>query len=126
MQNHRAYSILGTMFTNGKGVAQSYPKAFYWYSKAAHQGYAGAQFVLGGLYLQGQGVTQDYYAAIEWLTKAAKQEYAMAYYILGLMHEAGLGTRQNYKQAKELYGQACDRGVQDGCDSYRQLNEQGF
>ena len=35
------------MFYKGKGVQQDYNKAFYWYEKAAQQGFADAQSVLG-------------------------------------------------------------------------------
>ncbi|EGE27627.1 tetratricopeptide repeat family protein, partial [Moraxella catarrhalis O35E] len=42
-----------------------------WYTKAANQGYADAQFNLALMYYEGQGVSQDDQKAVEWYTKAA-------------------------------------------------------
>ena len=50
-QGHaRAQFNLGNAYSNGKGVAQSYEKAFTLYTLAADQGHAKAQFGLGILY----------------------------------------------------------------------------
>jgi TPR repeat protein len=37
----------------------------------------------------------------------------------------GQGVRQDKSKAKMLFGQACDNGLQKGCDYYRILNEAG-
>ncbi|MBE4724310.1 sel1 repeat family protein, partial [Acinetobacter baumannii] len=68
------------------GVAQSYAKAAEWYSKAADQGLAEAQYNLGGMYDKGQGVAQSYAKAAEWYSKAADQGLAEAQYNLGVMY----------------------------------------
>lgn len=52
---------------------QDYKEAFKWYSKAANQGYAVAQYNLGVMYQYGYGVRQDYQKAIEWYLRAANQ-----------------------------------------------------
>ena len=43
-----------------------------WYTKAAEQGYARAQFNLGLMYANGQGVTQDIVSAHLWFLLAAR------------------------------------------------------
>jgi len=53
----------------------------------------------------------------------AKQGDAVAQFNLGWMYHEGQGLRQDFVQAKEWFGKACDSGKQDGCDSYRKLNE---
>ncbi|WP_367111273.1 tetratricopeptide repeat protein [uncultured Psychrobacter sp.] len=68
-----AQNNIGTMYYFGRGVTQSYTKAFEWYKKAAEQDVGLAQFNLGDLYEQGQGVPQDYEKAFEWYKKAADQ-----------------------------------------------------
>ncbi|WP_367109995.1 tetratricopeptide repeat protein [uncultured Psychrobacter sp.] len=68
-----AQNNIGTMYYVGRGVTQSYTKAFEWYKKAAEQDVGLAQFNLGDLYEQGQGVPQDYEKAFEWYKKAADQ-----------------------------------------------------
>ena len=43
--------------------------------------------------------------------------------MLGTFYETGDGVRQNNITAKELYGKACDMGLQIGCDNYARLNQ---
>jgi TPR repeat protein len=63
--------VLGSMYEDGKGVAQDYGEARDWYEKAADAGNLNAMFNLGQLYLKGQGVDQDYGKAREWFQKSA-------------------------------------------------------
>ena len=86
------------MYYNGKGVAQDYTKAVYWYTKSAEQGNAIAQVNLGNIYKNGTpiysktvvvnadgsktenviGIAKDHKKAIYWYTKAAEQGNAEA------------------------------------------------
>ena len=49
-----------------------------WYTKAAEQGHASAQYNLGVMYDTGKGALQDYKEAVKWYTKAAEQGHANA------------------------------------------------
>ncbi len=51
-------------------LTKDYKQAIKWYSKAAEQGYAPAQYNLGIMYREGEGTPQDYKQAIKWNTKA--------------------------------------------------------
>lgn len=122
-----AQDALGGMYHLGEnGVSQDYAKAFYWYQKAADQGLASSQATLGFLYTSGLGVRQDHTKAVKWFKKASEQNDALAQYSLGIRYYNGEGVRQDYTKAKEWFGKACDNGGQEGCDSYRILNEQGL
>ena len=77
------------------------------------------------MYAQGQGVRQNNAEAVRWYRKAAEQGIGEAQYNLGLMYEEGQGVSKNRKVAKEWYKKACDNGLQDGCNDYRQLNNEG-
>ena len=59
------------MFANGKGVPQDYKQAFKWYTKAAEQGFSGAQNNLAVMYYEGKGVLQDYVRAHMWYNIAS-------------------------------------------------------
>ena len=61
------------MYDDGQGVPQDYKQAVKWYTKAAEQGNAEAQYNLALVYANGQGVPQDYKQAAKWYTKAAEQ-----------------------------------------------------
>ena len=59
------------MYETGQGVAQDYKTAVKWYTLAAEQGNAAAQYNLGVMYGKGQGVAQDYVKAHMWFNIAA-------------------------------------------------------
>lgn len=117
---------LALMYDEGEEVRQDYFKAVEWYQKAANQGYADSQFNLAVSYRSGQGVRQDYAKAVEWYQKAANQGHIDAIHNLGFMYANGLGVRQDYAKAKAYFGKSCDNQNQDGCDGYRELNEEGY
>ncbi len=117
---------LGTYYEEGNGVRQDYEKALYWYRKSANQNNSEGQLQLGILYYDGNGVRQDYKKAIYWYQKSANQNNSISQFRLGLMYQYGSGVKQNMIVAKEWYGKSCDHGAQIGCDSYRELNEQGY
>jgi hypothetical protein len=63
------------MYYNGKGVPQNYKTAVKWFSLAAEQGVAYAQYNLGVMYYKGEGVSQDYvYAHMWWNVVASNGE----------------------------------------------------
>ena len=74
------------------------------------------------MYSDGKGVRQDYTKAFEWYQKAADQGNGIGKFNLGTLYYNGNGVRRNTLKAKELLGQACDAGLQQGCDEYRKLN----
>ncbi|MEZ7766362.1 hypothetical protein O3795_02740 [Haemophilus parahaemolyticus] len=43
--------------------------------------------------------------------------------ILGYSYAGGLGVKQNLAIAKKWFGMACDNKIQEGCDTYRELNQ---
>ena len=55
----------------GLGVLRDYKEAVKWYTKAANQGYAKAQFNLGWMYQKGQGVLKDLVQAHMWFNLAS-------------------------------------------------------
>ncbi|MGZ5781634.1 MAG: tetratricopeptide repeat protein, partial [Burkholderiaceae bacterium] len=76
---------LGLMYAKGQGVAQDNSLAVSWYSKAAEQGYAHAQYYLGDMYANGRGVAKDSKQAAVLYRKAAKQGLAEAVAALELL-----------------------------------------
>lgn len=87
-----AQNDLGSVYYNGKGVAQSltederWKEAFKWYKDAADQGFASSQSSLGFMYYLGKGVDQNPKKAMKLWEKAAKQGYASAQNSLANMY----------------------------------------
>ena len=64
-------ALLGFMYEHGRGVAQDYIAAIYWYTCAADQGHPTAQYLLGLMYEKGHGVVRSDVLAYKWLNLAA-------------------------------------------------------
>jgi len=96
---------LGLCYARGWDIRQDYKKAVEWYTKAAEQAHACAQFGLGQFYSNGSdGVMRDYKQATECYTKSAEQGHADAQNSLGdCYYYYGHGVTQDYKQATEWY-----------------------
>ena len=94
--------------------------------RLANQGKASAQYDLALMYDEGEEVRQDYFKAVEWYQKAANQGYADSQFNLAVSYRSGQGVRQDYAKAKAYFVKSCDNQNQDGCDGYRELNEEGY
>jgi len=104
-------------------VAQDYAEAVRWYSRAAYNGLAAAQFNLGVMYDNGQGVTQDYAEAVRWYREAADQGLAAAQFNLGLMYCNGQGVTQDYAEAYIWLNLAASRASGDEQKRYADARE---
>ncbi|KAH8278999.1 hypothetical protein KR018_012152 [Drosophila ironensis] len=84
-------------------------RAFYYWKRAAGQGYSAAQVKLGDYYYYGWGTTTDFETAAALYRKASEQQYnAQAMFNLGYMHEQGLGMKKDWHLAKRLYDLAAE------------------
>ena len=102
--------ILGEMYETGDGIPKDYAKALEWYTKAAEQGDAEAQFKLGEIYYYSRGVPQDYAKALEWYTKAAEQGYAPAQCKVGEMYLNGDGVTKDFTKVTMWFTKAAEQG----------------
>ena len=73
--------------------------AAHWWTKAAEQGDAQAQYNLGNKYADGEGVAEDDKQAVYWYTKAAEQGDADAQTVLAYMHIDGEGVPEDVVKA---------------------------
>ena len=87
------------MYRDGEGVPKSIKTAVKWYTLAAKQGNAGAQFNLGLSYENGKGVPKDYKTAVKWYRLAAEQGNAYAQGQLSSMYFLGRGVLKDYVYA---------------------------
>lgn len=133
-QYSSCFALLGRMLARGDGVPRNQSAAVEWYSVAAKQGDARAQYGLGLLLLSGgstsitgqflhlivsgswigrllgYGVPMNTAAAFEWFTRAAKQGYFRAQYSLGVLLERGWGASKNTRTALEWHTRAAKQG----------------
>jgi uncharacterized protein len=90
---------LGTLYAEGKGVAQNDATAFMWMQRAAEQGNADAQYDVGASYIEGVGVKKSESDAAKWFLRAANQGMVYAQFNLGLLYASGTGVPQDNVEA---------------------------
>lgn len=90
-------------------------EAAKWYSKAARQGHAQAQFRLAGCYLDGIGVAGNMADAVKWYRLAAGQGVASArsLYLFGEASFNGTECKKNYADAIGWYAKAVEQRRDD-------------
>ena len=109
-----AQLLLGKTFSkdNEGGPAQDLAVSFKWFSRAAEQQNAEAQYNLGLMYSIGLGVAEDEKVAVDWCRKAAEQGLALAQFELGVMYAGGLlGVAKDEKVAVDWYRKAAEQGL---------------
>jgi len=104
-------SFYGNKGRKGKGKVRDDESAVLWYTKAAQQGLAEAQFDLGRMYVIGQGITRDIELGVSWQLKAAEQGLATAQFAVGTRYYLGSGLAKDHQQAFALYLKAAEQGL---------------
>jgi TPR repeat protein len=117
---------LGNAYAEGRGVKQDYFEAEIYYEKACDLNNPLGCYNLGTFYYHGQTGEKSIRKAISYFEKTCKLNNWFGCRDLGIIYADGLGVRQDKSKAKEYFGKMCDMGLQDGCDNYRKLNEQGY
>ncbi|MFT4091409.1 MAG: tetratricopeptide repeat protein [Asticcacaulis sp.] len=87
-------------------------EAVKWYTKAATQSHAEAQYQLGQHYLNGEGVARDDKEGFVWIQRASFKEYAPAEYRLGQLYCEGRGVEANCAEGIKQIEKAAGRGYQ--------------
>lgn len=102
----RAQTMIGSLYSYGRGVPQSYPKAEEWFRKAAEQGFAPGEYALGMFYRVGATGNRDDEAAFVWLKKAADQDSPEAQFEVGHMYREGVGVSPDPAKAADYEARA--------------------
>ena len=106
-----AQNALGEAYYDGKGVTENLTEAVKWFTKAAEQENAKAEYNLGNCYYYGYGVQyKDYGEAVKWYTKAAEQGLPIAQCNLGICYEYGKWVEKNLEEAVKWYTKAANQG----------------
>lgn len=81
---------------------------------------------LGDMYEKGLGVLHSYPKAIEYYKIACESKEAFGCVRLAAIYlRGGVGVAQNFSIAKQYSGKACNLGLQEACEVYKNLNESG-
>lgn len=88
----------------------NYKDAFAWFSNAAEQGYAPAQYMTGYMLLQGQGTPRSQKLAVDFFTRSAQQDYSAAQYVLGQIYWKGLGVKKNHTLGRSWLEKSAQNG----------------
>jgi TPR repeat protein len=117
--------IVGTMYSDGLGVARDSAAALQWLRKAADQNLPLAQVNLGVMYQYGTGVPTDSAQAVAWFRRAADQNSAIGQAYLGDMYREGLGVWRDECEAARLYSLSAAQNYANAQTNLGYLYEQG-
>jgi len=104
---------VGMRFASGRGVERNMEQAAAWFSRAAEQGLAPAQYRMASMTEKGTGLAKDLQAARGLYEQAAAAGNLQAMHNLGVMHaEGGLGA-PDMALAQGWFRQAAELGLKD-------------
>jgi TPR repeat protein len=101
------------IYHNGRGLLKDDKMAVKWFTLAAEQGSADAQYNLGVMYANGEGVRQCGKAAVKWYTLAAEQGHANSQGNLSIQYALGKGVKENKVKAHMWANIARFNGLED-------------
>ncbi|CAB4441454.1 unnamed protein product [Rhizophagus irregularis] len=76
------------------GIEKNLEKAFYWYQKAAENGFTNAMYYLAICYDNGEGTEKNLEKAFYWYQKAAENGDKEAMFNLAICYKNGAGTER--------------------------------
>ncbi|MBR6026245.1 MAG: sel1 repeat family protein [Neisseriaceae bacterium] len=103
-----AYTGLGLMYEEGRGVEKNEMRAKQLYEQAANFNDADAQYNLGTMYSDSDTITNDYELARQWYEKAAEQNHIHANIALAFLYLEGRGVEPNPEKARSYLAHVCD------------------
>jgi TPR repeat protein len=118
---------LAAIYTAGHaGVKKDLAKARAWFTQAAHNNVANAQYNLGVLHHQGLGMPANMNEAMILYRLAAAQNHPEAQYNLGIAHIEGIGAERNPALAAYYFEQAAANGVVEAAYNLGLIFENGM
>ncbi|TDI56466.1 MAG: hypothetical protein E2O93_06060 [Alphaproteobacteria bacterium] len=111
--NHAAEFEIATRFADGRGVAQDFKQAVFWYKRAAEGGLAPAQYRLASIYEKGTGIRRNPRIAQEWYRRAAQAGNAKAMHNLAVLFAEGAVGKPDLTAAVTWFKKAAGYGVRD-------------
>ena len=118
---------LAAIYTAGHaGVKTNYARAAEWFTEAAYNNVANAQYNLGVLYHQGLGVQADTQKAIQLYRVAASNGHPEAQYNLGIAHIEGVGADYSPRLATRYFEKAASGGIVEAAYNLGLIQENGL
>lgn len=104
-------NIVGMCYETGDLVEErDFAKAFYWYEKASHLGYAPSIYNLGWIYHDGRGIAKDEVKGAELIKRSADLGFGDAIFDHAWCLSEGCGVPLNETKAAELFLQLAESG----------------
>ena len=105
----KLYNTIGNMYAQGRGVPQSYEKAFEYFLKAAVKGDMDAQHNAEVMYQKWKGVSKSYKRTFKW-HKEATEEGNIQYRLVIMYEEKDRGIPTGPEKVLELLRKAALEG----------------
>ena len=97
-------------YYNSLGKEEEFPKAFYYFQRAAENGDANGQNALAVMYALGRGVEQNDAKAVELYQKSADHGFPLAQRNLAFRYKGGIGVEKDVQKAYQWFLKAAEGG----------------
>jgi len=118
---------MGAIYVAGHGsIKKDLSRAVFWFTEAANNGVANAQYNLGVLYHQGLGVDKSLETAMHLYNDAANSGHPEAQYNLGIANIEGIGVPYNPGRAARFFESAANKGITEAAYNLGLIYENGL
>lgn len=117
-----ACNDLGTIYWDGKSVAQDFHRSAQLFRRACDGGNMDSCNALSGSYFLGRGVPKDDGKAAELVRRACAGGNLEGCRNLGYYYEHAHGVARDLQRAAELYRRSCEGGLGNGCTELARLS----
>lgn len=124
--HHKIYVRFPFRYDFNNTIPQNKKNAVLWYSLAAEQGYASAQYSLANCYFSGEGTFQSYEKAIDLYTISALQGNPSAQTALGNCYAEGIGVPVKWSTAALWFAKAAEQGEDESIAKLAMCYEKGL
>ena len=107
MGSAKAQNALAVMYTEGRGVPQSFGEAIKWFQKSAAQNFSEAEYNLARIHYKGTGVPKNVKQAKQWFQKSAAHGHPKAQDELGQLYY----SKRDFRQAANWFSKAAEQGM---------------
>lgn len=101
---------LGSNYLTGRGVRRDPARAHQCFLKAAHRGYAAAEYHLARMLESGDGIRKNPKRAFHLAKRAAHKGFSEAQNHLGWMYQNGIGTKRDAQLAMQWFQKGANNG----------------
>lgn len=111
---------IGMKFIDGVDIEKNYTVAVRMFEMGCNNNFADSCFKLASFY---NDENKDHQKTNYYFKKSCDLKLGIGCFNMGVIYFNGNTIKQNRSEAKKFFGLACDYGYENGCSTYKKLNQ---